>query len=393
MKLGNGSRAAGVFMLAAFMSACKIVVTPPTGGSVLTEAGSWTCDSGSSCTIDVVDLFFDETFIASASNGFAFTGWSSIERSFCGGSTQPCRLATSGFAGNEQLMAFLESDEEFFLSPTYALHDRRGFDSDWEGELLGKGASAPGGPAELDIELFADGDVKLYEERPATNTICEYSGRFNVSSAAGRNASDAVSGRFQCETTPFTLGTFHASLSAVTDHHLIVEITSTPDDGEPTVATYVLAREESDIRSNARRAASLTGVPVSRRNLRTFEALVVYSGGGACLSQNDLDSRVQLTLARSGGAFNLSMTEFGEPYCEFNGTSGQYQCVDNAERGNWKLERIAQHRSAAGTIIAGSLSRTGANCSNVAFAGHVPSGSAATATSTDNRTVQQLNGS
>jgi hypothetical protein len=106
-----------VFLLS--LSACKISITVPEGGSVITESGSLNCSAGSTCMVDVVDLFFDETFIARPAEGYRFTQWRKQQRGLCGGNSTPCRLFTSGFAGNDALLTFLGKDEVFFLDPVF----------------------------------------------------------------------------------------------------------------------------------------------------------------------------------------------------------------------------------------------------------------------------------
>ena len=46
--------------------ACKLVITVPEGGTVESLSGAYSCDAGQTCTIDVVDTFFDESFTARA---------------------------------------------------------------------------------------------------------------------------------------------------------------------------------------------------------------------------------------------------------------------------------------------------------------------------------------
>lgn len=101
------------------LASCKIKVIVPEEGLVTTESGAHTCRAGQTCEIDVVDLFFDETFIAEPAAGFVFKSWKKQDRGLCGGKREPCRLFTSGFEGNDVLMAFLENDEEFLLEPVF----------------------------------------------------------------------------------------------------------------------------------------------------------------------------------------------------------------------------------------------------------------------------------
>jgi len=102
------------------LTACKIEIEVPEGGSITTASGSITCAAGEDCSFYVTDVNFDETFIAVPAEGFVFSGWSTKNRSFCGGNLDVCRLVTSGFLGNQALMAFLSADDEiFYLTPTF----------------------------------------------------------------------------------------------------------------------------------------------------------------------------------------------------------------------------------------------------------------------------------
>ncbi|WP_290737993.1 hypothetical protein [Haliea sp.] len=108
-----------VLLCTAVLGACKISISVPEGGSVTTRSGSLSCPGGETCVVNVVDLLFDETFVARPADGYRFEGWRKQHRGLCGGTTAPCRLFTSGFAGNDALMAFLASDEVFFLNPVF----------------------------------------------------------------------------------------------------------------------------------------------------------------------------------------------------------------------------------------------------------------------------------
>lgn len=101
------------------LAACRVRIVVPEGGAVASESGAYRCNAGARCEIQVVDTFFDETFVAEPAQGYRFAGWRKRHRSFCGGNTAPCRLATSGFEGDDNLMQILESDEVFFLEPVF----------------------------------------------------------------------------------------------------------------------------------------------------------------------------------------------------------------------------------------------------------------------------------
>lgn len=105
------------FLLA--LAGCKIKITVPEGATVMTLSGRFQCTGGEMCVIDVVDTMFDETFTVVPPDGLAFAGWRKDDRFLCGGSTDDCRLFTTTFPGTP-LVAFLETDEEFFLEPTFS---------------------------------------------------------------------------------------------------------------------------------------------------------------------------------------------------------------------------------------------------------------------------------
>ena len=111
------------------LAGCKIKITVPEGGNVTTESGSYDCRSGQVCTIDVYDIFFDETFIAVPDSGSKFLSWRKKHRGLCGGNNKPCHLFTTGFLGNDALMAILESDTVFYLTPVFEAEELD-FDAD-----------------------------------------------------------------------------------------------------------------------------------------------------------------------------------------------------------------------------------------------------------------------
>lgn len=111
----------------ATLSGCKIAINvPQEGGTVTTTSGDYNCAAGESCVIDVKTTDFDQTFQAVAAEGYAFSGWKTRDRGLCGGSQQDCRLPTTGFPGNAGLMGVLNSDQEFYLEPTFAPFNNTG---------------------------------------------------------------------------------------------------------------------------------------------------------------------------------------------------------------------------------------------------------------------------
>ncbi len=103
------------------LAGCKLEIRVPYGGQVVSTDGAYLCRSGQTCVIDVVDLFFDQTFVAEPDEGFSFLRWEDRDRHQCAGETTPCSLSTAEFEGHEMLQAILESDETFILQPRFAL--------------------------------------------------------------------------------------------------------------------------------------------------------------------------------------------------------------------------------------------------------------------------------
>jgi N-acetylneuraminic acid mutarotase len=103
---------------AVILSGCKIEITVPQNGRVESQSGTYVCESGETCIIDVVDAFFDETFQAKPAEGYTFTAWRKKDRALCGGRSSPCPLRTTGFPGTG-LMQLLESDKSFYLEPVF----------------------------------------------------------------------------------------------------------------------------------------------------------------------------------------------------------------------------------------------------------------------------------
>ncbi len=102
------------------LSACKITINVPANGSVESVSGTYTCSAGSSCMVDVSATTFNETFEAIPDPGYVFTGWAHVYKGMCGGLTRPCGpLDASLFIGNPELLALLDSDDEFFLQPQF----------------------------------------------------------------------------------------------------------------------------------------------------------------------------------------------------------------------------------------------------------------------------------
>ena len=103
----------------ALLAGCKVQITVPEGGMVVSQSGAYSCAAGKVCVIQVNDIFFDETFVAKLASGYRFVEWKKRKKGFCGLKSKPCRLFTTTFGGKEALMAILESDQVFYLEPVF----------------------------------------------------------------------------------------------------------------------------------------------------------------------------------------------------------------------------------------------------------------------------------
>jgi hypothetical protein len=101
------------------LSACKIKITVPPGGEVISSSGNYNCLEDKVCVIDVYDIFFSETFTARPKPGFEFSKWAKGKKTFCANSEKPCALSTDGLDAFPDIMAVVESDDIFHLKPIF----------------------------------------------------------------------------------------------------------------------------------------------------------------------------------------------------------------------------------------------------------------------------------
>jgi len=104
------------------LAACKIQIETPVEGGVTTTSTAIECEANQTCTVDVSDTFFDETFVAEPAPGWHFAGWSTRALGLCGGRTTACGINTSIFAGNDTLEGYL-ADPNFitYLEPEFVV--------------------------------------------------------------------------------------------------------------------------------------------------------------------------------------------------------------------------------------------------------------------------------
>lgn len=109
-----------LYAVLATLAACKVEIEVPTSGGLTTQSNNINCGSGQTCSVDIVDIFFNETFEAQPAADFVFTGWKQKTGGLCGGSMAPCSLDSSYAAGNAPLTALLNDPNAiFYLEPSF----------------------------------------------------------------------------------------------------------------------------------------------------------------------------------------------------------------------------------------------------------------------------------
>ena len=102
------------------LTGCKIKVVVPLGGQVFTEGGDFSCGPEQTCDVIITTPDFDETFVAEPDSGYVFTGWKKRPKGLCGGTSVPCRIFTTVFAGNPFLLALLDGTTEYYVEAQFA---------------------------------------------------------------------------------------------------------------------------------------------------------------------------------------------------------------------------------------------------------------------------------
>ena len=106
---------------ALLLGGCKLVVITVEGGNIGTASGRHSCFESNICVIEVNNTSFNETFIATPTEGYVFSHWLSGENMLCGGSSDPsCKLDNRGLAGNNTAEAIIASDDFFYILPVFA---------------------------------------------------------------------------------------------------------------------------------------------------------------------------------------------------------------------------------------------------------------------------------
>tara|TARA_R110001599_G_scaffold289553_1_gene492495 strand:- start:671 stop:1729 length:1059 start_codon:yes stop_codon:yes gene_type:complete len=106
-------------MAASVLTGCKIEISVPEGGAVVSSTGLYGCTAGEICTIDVDHTYFQEQFTAVPQAGYEFSGWEKTRGGFCGGTDSLCNLTTTNFAPHPDFMALLDTGTVFSMDPVF----------------------------------------------------------------------------------------------------------------------------------------------------------------------------------------------------------------------------------------------------------------------------------
>lgn len=104
---------------ASVLTGCKVEISVPEGGAVVSSTGLYGCVAGEMCTIDVDHTYFQEHFTAVPQAGYEFAGWQKTRGGFCGGTDSRCDLTTETFTPHPGLMALLDGDTVFTMNPVF----------------------------------------------------------------------------------------------------------------------------------------------------------------------------------------------------------------------------------------------------------------------------------
>lgn len=104
--------------LSSMLTGCFLTLDVGEGGMVESNAGD--CEQFSTCSYEVEDATFDETFTAIPKGGYVFSHWRGGEGYLCPGSENPnCVASNTEFADNEGAAGFIANDIEFKIEPMF----------------------------------------------------------------------------------------------------------------------------------------------------------------------------------------------------------------------------------------------------------------------------------
>jgi Divergent InlB B-repeat domain len=109
-----------VVLASAFLSGCFLRVEVGEGGSVQSLSDTRNCAENTSCSFEVTDTDFVDTFTAIPKAGYVFSHWKGGDGYLCPNLGSPvCMQSNTHLAGNPSADAFIASDSEMILEPVF----------------------------------------------------------------------------------------------------------------------------------------------------------------------------------------------------------------------------------------------------------------------------------
>jgi predicted secreted Zn-dependent protease len=115
-------RSAAVLGISVLLMGSKLIIHVPEGGAVVSSSGLFACGAGESCTIDINEHHFAETFTAVADAGYTFNRWETGTGAICSGSlnTQCDELDNDSFGGFDRGTTASRSGDALSLTPSFS---------------------------------------------------------------------------------------------------------------------------------------------------------------------------------------------------------------------------------------------------------------------------------
>lgn len=350
-----------------FVSACKLEVISAENGSVESASGAYVCTADQPCLIDIYDTQFNELFKPVPEPGYAFTGWKRGDTAMCSGLQVDCPVSSARMQDTDELAAILASDDVSTLAASFAPHDRMTFNGEWFGQLLGSNQKYNSEKEVVLIEVLGD-TLRVVETRWSERVTCELEGQFATTDPRALKAREAISGTFQC--SPDKSGTFKGFIYAITDHQIVLEVTTKNAAGEKRTTVSALHRDNFVLSEAIYPAGEIKGIPMRTSDLGFYRGNRVKSGS-RCAAFPAEDSHMEVTFNGTVSRLVVSTNVTGSENCEYTQTGigkgtikGYYQC-DNGERGLWEGPKPTIHETPQGKLIAFETTRYGNVCADI----------------------------
>ncbi len=111
----------GAVLGACLLTGCKIQVTVPETGGVMSHDLVFICGPGQTCELDVSHFDMDMQLHAISKPGYRFVRWRGGKRHVCAGETeQVCRVRTDNLdRDHPELQKLIDGDQMFYLEPEF----------------------------------------------------------------------------------------------------------------------------------------------------------------------------------------------------------------------------------------------------------------------------------